>query len=357
MMKKILLLCCASLSLFCYAKNENQAFQDIHPYAFYYLSGSDYRLSDINYPIVGVNASKLKINKHSQELKNKKVRRFDYKNALGYNRMKADGTCYGEYFFFSVYKKLASQNYFIVKSVDYGGGTLTCVSHLLIKKYRKNYYDSGKIKVIDVLTCEGDLGKNTPSNKKIEKVEKFIKQKPKPEEIKSSRKQPFQNIHPYAFYYLSGGDYRLKDTERGVISINASKFKLDVKSNEICHKTTYIKDNKIGFTYEPNSLAKEKKHLEKDDFYIVVYKKLSNLNYYIVKCIFTRDNNVPRVDYLLIRKYYKYYYYWDKFVVMEVLTCDGDFGNQAPSEKKIKKVEKLISKKIIGDIPTINRYN
>ena len=118
----------------------------------------------------------------------------------------------------------------------------------------------------------------------------------------------------------------------------------------MCHKIPYIKGNKIGFTYEPNSRDKEK-GLEKDNFYITVYKKLANLDYYIVKCVFTRGNNAPQVNYLLIKRHYKYYYYWDKFVLMEVLTCDGDFGNNAPSEKEIKKVEKLIAQKAIGNIP------
>ncbi len=355
--KKMSFLCCVFLTLLCHAREkesssrivENQSFRDIHPYAIYYLTG--YSAADTSNAIVGVNASKLKVTKRSQELENKKLRRFDYKNAMGYDRVKADGTYYGGYFLFTVYKQLGKTNHFIVACFDSGGGSYTFIYHLFIKKHRKNYYASGKTKIIDVLTCEGDFGKNAPSDEEIKKVEEFIKHKPKPEEIKSSSKQAFQDIHPYAFYYLSGGDYRLSDTERGIISVNASKFKLNVKSNEVCHKIAYLKDNKTGFTYEPDSLDKEKKHLEKDNFYIIVYKKLSNLDYYIVKCVFTRGNNISQVDYLLIRKHYKYYYYWGKFVAMEVLTCDGDFGNQAPSEKEIKKVEKLISQKLIGDIP------
>ncbi len=54
---------------------------------------------------------------------------------------------------------------------------------------------------------------------------------------------------------------------------------------------------------------------------------------------------------ILGMKLYSRSYKQRKFVVMEVLTCDGDFGKQAPSEKEIKKVEKLISQKLIGDIP------
>lgn len=347
-MKKILFLYCIFLVLYCSAETKNQPFQDIHPHAFHHLAGGDYSVADINYPIVGINASKLKITKTWQELGNKKPEKSDYNNSMGYHRQKTDGTYYGGYFFFDVYKKLASRNCFIVDCYDNGGGSLTSISHLFIKKHRKNYYDSGKIRIIDVLTCEGDFGRNAPSNETIEKVEKIARKKPQSKEIKSSDKD-FKDIHPYAFYHLSGGDYRLQDTERGIISVNASKFKLDVKSNEVCHKIAYIKDNKIGFTYEPNSLDKDKKHLEKDNFYIVVYKKLSNLNYYIVKCVFTRGNNISQVDYLLIRKHYKYYYYWDKFAVMEVLTCDGDFGGNAPSNEEIKKVEQLISQKSIGN--------
>ena len=349
-MKKILFLCCAFLSLFCHAEMEKNPFEDVHPYAFQRLAGGDFHLPDINYPIVGINVSKLKTTKHCQELENKKLYRSDYKNSMGYHRQKTDGTYYGGYLFFSVYKKLTSKNCFIIDCNDNGGGRRTFTSYLFIKKHRKNYYDSGEIKIIDILTCEGDFGKNAPSNEIIEKVEKFTKQKPQSKEIEPSDKE-FKDIHPYAFYYLSGGDYRLQDTERSIISVNASKFKLSIKSNEVSGKTVYIKDNKIGFTYKLDSLAQDKKHLEKDNFYVVVYKKLSNLNYYIVKCVFTRGNNIPQVDYLLIRKHYKYYYYWDKFAVMEVLTCDGDFGKNAPSNEEIERVTKLISKKIIGDIP------
>lgn len=347
-MKKILILCCAFLSLFCHAETKNQAFQDIHPYAFQRLAGGDFMVADISYPIMEVNVSKFKLNKHSQEVSGMEFYSDSYKERKFTGYTKSYGDWGREDFSFSVYKQLIKPNYFIVACFSNGGGSLTFVSYLFIKKNRKNYYDSGKIRIIDVLTCEGDFGKNAPSNEKIKKVEEFSKRKPKPEEIKSSDKE-FKDIHPYAFYYLSGGDYRLKDKEKGIISVNASKFKLSVSSDEVCHKIAYIKDNKIGFTYAPNSLDGEKKYLQKDNFYIVVYKKLSNLNYYIVKCVFTRDNNTPQVDYLLIRKHYKYYYYWDKFAVMEVLTCDGDFGKQAPSEKEIKKVEKLISQRLIGD--------
>ena len=347
-MKKILLLCCIFLSLFCQAKTKKQFFSDIHPYAFYYLTGGDYNVSDVRIAVVSVNASKFKLNQHPQEVSGMKLYSRSYKQQrfVGYTKSYSDWCT--ESFSFSVYKQLTNYNDFIIDCIYNGGGSFTFIYHLFIKKHRKNYYDSGEIKTIDVLTCEGYLGRDAPSNETIEKVEKFTRKKPQAKEIKISDKD-FQDIHPYAFYYLSGGDYRLQDTERGIISVNASKFKLSTKSDEVCHKIAYIKDNKIGFTYEPNSLDKDKKHFAKDNFYITVYKKLSNLNYYIVKCVFTRDNNIPRVDYLLIREHYKYYYYLDKFIVIEVLTCDGDFGGNAPSNEEIKKVEQLISQKSIGN--------
>ena len=350
MMKKILLLCFASLSLFCHAKTKNQPFQDIHPYAFYCLTGGRYNVSDIRNAINGVNASKFQITKHSQEIFGMKLYRSSHKQRkiVGYTKRYSDWCT--EDFSFSIYKQLTNSSDFIIECANNGGGSFTFGYNLFIKKHRKNYYNSGEIKVIDVLTCEGDLGRDDPSNEEIKKVEEFIKQKPQPEETKSSDKDIFKDTHPYAFYYLSGGDYRLKDTERGIISVNASKFKLDFKSDEVSAKIVYKKGNKIGFTYNTSWPYRKDKLREKDNFYIVVYKKLGNLNYYIVKCVFTRGDNVPQIDYLLIRKHYKYYYYWGKFVTMEVLTCDGEFGSQAPSEKEIKKVEKLIAQTLIGDI-------
>jgi len=342
--------------MFCYAgkkksfcKTEYQSLYNIHPFAFYYLTGGDYNISDIQSAAISINASKLKVANCSQETSGMKLYKRNYKRREFIGFSKSYGDLGTESFDFSVYKRLKAPNSFIIDCTCNGGGSCTFIYHLFIRKQRKNYYDSGKIKLIDVLTCDGDFGKQAPSEKEIEKVEKVIKQKSPVKKAKALDKE-FKDIHPYAFYYLSGGDNRLKGTERSIMGINASKFKLNVKSNEISGKIVWTKDNKTGFTYDLDSLDKEDKYLEKDNFYITIYKKLGASNYYIVKCVFTRGSNTPQVNYILVKKHYKYYYSLNKFQTIEVLTCDGDFGKQAPSEKEIEKVIKLIAQESIGDI-------
>ena len=150
MMRKILSLCCFLLTLFCHAEVEieNHPFKDIHPYAFYYLTGGNYNVSDLQNAVISVNASKFKITNRSQEVPGLKLYNRGYKPREFKGFSKSHGDLGTESFDFSVYKRLTTSNCFVIDCTCNRGGSLTSVYHLFIRKHRKNYYDSGKIKML-----------------------------------------------------------------------------------------------------------------------------------------------------------------------------------------------------------------
>ncbi|MCP3966186.1 MAG: hypothetical protein GY750_04445 [Lentisphaerae bacterium] len=187
------------------------------------------------------------------------------------------------------------------------------------------------------------MSKNHPQNQEIAKVEKFFKLHPAPIKVKRFEKQPFNEIRPYDFYILSGEHHRGANTRNDIICVNASKFKLSRKSDEVSGKIPFKDGNRYGFALSPDYDFRDRPFSPKSFFYYTIIHRFSTPGNYIVKCVYDNGINMTHVCYLLVHKATHYLYDYDKFIKKELLVCDGDLRSTPPLKEEISKVEKLIS--------------
>ncbi|QSH42266.1 hypothetical protein P0136_03665 [Lentisphaerota bacterium ZTH] len=254
---------------------------------------------------------------------------------------------YGYFYFeFILQRKINLPSTYLVSTksgeFDKKGGL---EDYLVIVKYKKLFYSKGKIKAIDILYSEGDFCFSSPKDKEIIKVEKFFKLHPAPVKVNRVEKQPFRDMHPYALYLLSGGHHRGPNTRNDIICVNASKFKYSNNSNEVCEKIPFRKNNMSGFTLEPDTDFVLGPFSPKSLFHYTIIRRFTTPGNYLVRCVYDNGKNMTQVCYLLVHKASHYYYdhYKNKFILKELLVCDGDLGSTPPLKKEISKVEKLIA--------------
>jgi len=153
----------------------NDLLENVHPLAFYHLLRDAHLWKDKEKGIIGVNTTKLRINGHCNELSGYSIYRIN--GGIGakirdYETQEIKITVY-----FKVLKKLTTPGYYIVVCQGDTQGYSHSQNYFLIKKSGMNYYDSGKIKEIEVLTCEGDLGKSLPSSEEMAKIDQLVREK------------------------------------------------------------------------------------------------------------------------------------------------------------------------------------
>ncbi|MFA7185000.1 MAG: hypothetical protein WC082_08915, partial [Victivallales bacterium] len=316
-----------------------QVFKRIHPYAFYCLDGGDYDIADIKIPVLGIDITKFKLDKSSPLQYQTRLRKSEDQCTTGIDRLDFHGKLLGEYITCRLVELPVKSGHFIVRCLKAGSGSYASVNRLLVRKRQIPYHVGGKIGTADVLFCDGNLRNSVTSDVKIKQILKQTGKMPsaveRPETIID-----LQNIHPYAFYLLSRGSDELNSPLKGIIEVNAAKFKLDVKSNEVFGKRPYRKAECIGFTY--SGLSQEESFLAKDDFYFTIYRRLAD-NFYIIKSVFRRANEAQQTDYILIKRYCKYYYDFPDTTVLQVLRRCGEFGANPPTEKDIELIKKNLS--------------
>jgi len=151
---------------------ENGLLENVHPYAFFHLFCDTLLWGDKEKGIIGVNTTKLSINGHSNELADRKI--FRINGGVGcINRAEELVTM----IYFKLIRKLSTPNYYIVECKGNAKNRQSCIKYFLIKRSWINYYDWGEIKQIEVLTCEGDLGKSLPSSEEMARIDQLVREK------------------------------------------------------------------------------------------------------------------------------------------------------------------------------------
>jgi len=135
-------------------------------------------------------------------------------------------------------------------------------------------------------------------------------------------------VHPYAFYLLAGGEFLLADTQDGVMSVNADKYRND--SSEVAGRKVFHQDAWTGFTAGETT------------FKYKVFQRLLNPDYVVVACIYNGGGSGSFARYLLIRRQVQSYYDEGAVKTRNILCNEGSLGVVEPPYSEIIKLNRLI---------------
>jgi hypothetical protein len=326
-MGKILFIVAILLAVSVFGSKDNLTsvpVEKIDPYVFFCLTGQDWS-SDLE-----PGRLEVMINNSTTVHPDRKTAQRD-DGSIGYYRVKRNVDYPCGYFFYSIYMKLAEPGYFIVRCTENGGGSLDFVNFMLVKKHRKYYYNKGAVKLIDAVLCVANSGKKPICKSSAGKILKTVKKEPNP----AANAFSLQEIHPYAFFLLTKQG---NSDSNNLLSVNASKFRVQKNVNENFETKPYVSGNRYGFTFVETPAPEEGSRNR--HFYFSVYKKLKVPGYYIIQCVLERPG-LSFTEYLLIKKHCTYYFDHGKFKLLHVLTRAGEFGSDPPSDREAEKAERL----------------